>query len=69
MKAVSSAVVESGDISRLFDEYVDAFAARGRVEKDTASLLGYYSVPELLAPDLGYVALTNDDQVLAALRH
>jgi hypothetical protein len=54
--------VDSGDVGRWFaEEYLDAFAACGRGERDAASLLDYYGVPLLLATDDGFFALTGDD--------
>ena len=41
-------IVDSDDVSRWFGEYLDAFAACGRGERDTASLLAYYGVPLLV---------------------
>ena len=61
-------IVNNSDISRWFGEYLDAFAACGRGERDTASLLAYYGVPLLLATDDGYFSLTSDDQVVAAVQ-
>jgi hypothetical protein len=58
--------VDSSNVSGWFGEYLDAFAACGRGESDTGSLLGYYGVPLLLATDGGFFALTSDDQVVAA---
>jgi hypothetical protein len=60
--------VDNGDVSRWFGGYLDAFAACGRGERDTASLLAYYGVPLLLTTDDGFFALTSDDQVLAAVQ-
>ncbi len=34
-------IVDSDDVSQWFGEYLDAFAACGRGERDTASLLAY----------------------------
>ncbi len=60
--------VDSSDVSRWFGEYLDAFAACGRGEKDTAILLAYYGVPLLLTTDGGFFVLTSDDQVVAAVQ-
>ena len=60
-------LVDSNDVSRWFGAYLDAFAACGRGERDTASLLACYGVPLLLTTDDGCVALTSDDQVVAAV--
>jgi hypothetical protein len=61
-------VVDSGDVSTWFREYLEAFAACGRGESDTGSLLAYYGVPLLLTTDGGFFALTSGDQVVAAVR-
>jgi hypothetical protein len=61
-------VVKGSDVSRWFDEYLGAFAACGRGEKDIAALLDYYGVPLLLTTDGGFLALTSDDQVVAAVQ-
>ena len=66
--AVWSVGVDSSGVSRWFGEYLDAFAACGRGEKDTAFLLAYYGVPLLLTTDGGFFALTSDDQVVAAVQ-
>ena len=66
--AVRSVIVDSNDVSQWFDEYLGAFAACGRGERDTASLLGYYGVPLLLSTDDGFFALANGDQVVAAVQ-
>jgi len=60
--------VDRSDVSRWFAEYLDAFAACGRGEKGTASLLAYYGVPLLITTDGGFFALTSDDQVVAAVQ-
>ena len=60
--------VDRSDLSRWFGEYLDAFAACGRGEQDTASLLAYYGVPLLITTDGGFFALTSGDQVVAAVQ-
>ena len=60
--------MDSSDVSRWFDEYLDAYAACGRGEKDTASLLAYYGVPLLITTDGGFFTLTSDDQVVVAVQ-
>lgn len=55
-------------VSQWFGEYLDAFAACGRGERDTASMLAYYGVPLLLTTDGGFYALANEDQVVAAVQ-
>ncbi len=60
--------MESSDVSKWFDEYLAAFAACGRGERDPASMLAYYGVPILFTSDRGMLALTSDDQVVGAVR-
>lgn len=60
--------VDSSDVSRWFGEYLEVFAACGRGERDTGSLLEYYGVPLLLTTDDGFFAPTSGDQVVAALQ-
>ena len=60
--------VDSSDVSRWFGDYLDAFAACGRGEGDTDSLLAYYGVPLLLTTGDGFFALTSDRQVVAAVQ-
>ena len=66
--AIWSVTVDLSDVSRWFGEYLDAFAACGRGERDTASLLAYYGVPLLLTTDDGLLVLTSDDQVVAVVQ-
>ncbi len=61
-------IVDDNDVSQWFGGYLNAFAACGRGESDTASLLAYYGVPLLLTTDDGFFALTSDDQVVAAVQ-
>jgi hypothetical protein len=60
--------VDGSDVNRWFGKYLDAFAACGRGEQDTASLLAYYGVPLLITTDGGFFALTSDGQVVAAVQ-
>jgi hypothetical protein len=61
-------IVDGDSVSRWFGEYLDAFAACGRGESDTASLLGYYGVPLLVTTDDGFFALTSEQRVVAVMR-
>jgi hypothetical protein len=67
-RGVGSVTVDGTDVSRWFGEYLDAFAACGRGESDTASLLAYYGVPLLVTTGEGSFTLTSEDQVVAAVR-
>ncbi len=60
--------LEKDEVSRWFVQYLEAFAACGRGEADTASLLAFYGVPLLLTTDDGFFPLTSADQVVAALQ-
>ncbi len=60
--------VESHDVSVWFGQYLEAFAACGRGETEVGSLLAYYGVPLLLTTDGVFLALTTDDQVVAAVQ-
>ena len=55
-------------MSRWFEEYLEAFAACGRGERETSSLLAYYGVPLLLSTDGRFVVLTSSDQVVALVQ-
>jgi hypothetical protein len=68
LSAISSVDVDSNDVDRWFGEYLDAFAACGRGERDTVSLLAYYGVPLLITTDDGFFALMTTDQVVAAIQ-
>jgi uncharacterized NTF2-like protein DUF6841 len=65
---VSCVPVDRSDVSRWFGEYLDAFGACGRGERDAGSLLAYYGVPLLVTTDEGSFALTSGDDVVATLR-
>jgi hypothetical protein len=60
--------VDSTEVSTWFGEYLDAFAAAGRGERDTASLLDYYSVPLLITTDGGAFAPGSAEAVVAAVQ-
>ena len=66
--AVWCVPVDRSDVSQWFGEYLDAFGACGRGERDTGSLLAYYGVPLLVTTDEGSFALTSGDDVVATLR-
>lgn len=59
--------MDATDVRHWFDEYLGTFAACGRGESDTSSLLAYYGVPLLVTTDDGFFALTTDDQVVATV--
>ncbi len=59
--------MNESDVSQWFDQYRAAFAACGRGESESESLLEYYGVPLLFASDDGFAALTTDEQVAAGV--
>jgi hypothetical protein len=61
-------LVDDEGVSDWFGEYLDAFAACGRGESDTVSLLAYYGVPLMVTTDAGIAPLTSDEQVVATVQ-
>lgn len=55
-------------MARWFGEYLEAFAACGRGERDTASLLAYYAVPLLITTEGSVHVLTTAAEVTAAVQ-
>ena len=60
--------MESDDVNHWFGEYLDAFAACGRGESETASLFEYYGVPLLITTGDGFYAPTPGEQVAAGMQ-
>jgi hypothetical protein len=60
--------VDGSDVTRWFGEYLEAFAACGRGEHDTPSLLAYYGVPLLITTEAGVFIQTSSAEVVAALQ-
>jgi hypothetical protein len=60
--------VDDDDVRRWFDDYLAAFAACVRGERDTASLLAFYGVPLLVTTDDGFFPSTAGDQVVARVQ-
>lgn len=60
--------VNQSEVSRWFGDYLAAFSACGRGERETATLLGYYGVPLLVTTDDGVMVQTSDDQVVGMLQ-
>lgn len=60
--------MDANDVSKWFDEYLAAFAACGRREREPDSMLDYYGVPIVFTSDRGTMALTSGDQVVGAVR-
>jgi len=60
--------VDHQDVERWFGEYLAAYAACGRGERETESLLAYYGVPLLITTDDGFFPLAGAEQVVAGVR-
>jgi len=60
--------VDTNEVRRWFDDYLDAFAACGRGEREAASLLEYYGVPLLITTDDGFFAMSTDDALIAGIQ-
>jgi hypothetical protein len=60
--------VHHQDVERWFGEYLAAYAACGRGERETGSLLAYYGVPLLITTDAGVFALADAEQVVAGVQ-
>ena len=56
------------DVKRWFAEYLAAFAACGRGEREAKVLLGYYGVPIVFTTDERSAAVTSEEQVLAVAK-
>jgi hypothetical protein len=65
---LSFVAVDGSEVSRWFEEYLEAFGACGRGEAETFSLLAYYGVPLLVTTDDGAFAQTTDAAVVAMLQ-
>jgi hypothetical protein len=59
--------VDAAGVRSWFGEYLDAFAACARGEREIRALLGYYGVPLIVTSDDGVVVVTTDDDVVAAV--
>ena len=64
--AIGSRSVDENEASRWYGEYLKVFEACGRGESDAGSLLAYYGVPLLVATDDEFIALSTEEQVVAA---
>jgi hypothetical protein len=65
---LSSVVVDPEDVRGWFGRYLEAYAACGRGESATESLLDWYALPFLVTTDAGFAALPTADQVVGAVQ-
>jgi hypothetical protein len=64
---VRSVAVDSDDLRRWFDVYLERFVACGRGQLDPAAMLEFYGVPLLMTSGQGALELTTEAAVAAAL--
>ena len=60
--------MDAATVNRFLNEYLEAFAACVRGEREIASLLAYYGVPLIITSDDGVIALTTDSDVVAVIQ-
>jgi hypothetical protein len=60
--------VDASGVSRWFEQYLDAFAACVRGERDMAALLRHYGVPLIVTSDDGVIAVMTDDEAAAVMQ-
>ena|SRR6185503_13065348 len=60
--------MDAGAVNRFLNEYLEAFAACVRGEREIASLLAYYGVPLIITSDDGVIALTTDSDVVTVIQ-
>lgn len=60
--------MDPSEVRRWFDEYLEAFAACGRGEREPPSLLAYYGVPLLVTSDASFAVLATEEQVMAVVQ-
>jgi len=59
--------VDETGVERWFREYLAAYAACGRGERETGSLLEYYGAPLLITTDGGFFPLAGPEQVVGGV--
>jgi len=60
--------MDAAAVETWFGEYLEVFAACGRGESETSTLLAYYGVPLTFTTDEGVFHLTAEEQVVAAVQ-
>ena len=60
--------MDDNDVERWFGEYLAAYAACGRGDRETGTLLEFYAVPLLITTDGGFFPLSGAEQVVAGVQ-
>ena len=60
--------MDAATVNRFLNEYLEAFAACVRGEREIASLLDFYGVPLIITSDDGVIALTTDRDVVTVIQ-
>jgi hypothetical protein len=60
--------MDDNAVSRFLDEYLEAFAACVRGERELATLLTFYSVPLIITSDEGVISLTTASDVATVIQ-
>ena len=60
--------MDAGAVNRFLNEYLEAFAACVRGEREIDSLLAYYGVPLIITSDAGVITLTTDSDVVTVIQ-
>ncbi|UUZ59314.1 DUF6841 family protein [Nocardioides sp. B-3] len=57
--------MDEDEVSGWFEEYLSAFAASGRGERQPADIVGFYSAPLLVTTDDPVLWLHTSDEVVS----
>ena len=60
--------MDADEVRTWFGEYLDAFAACGRGESATSSMLAFYGVPLIITVPDGVFVLMSEDEVVGAIQ-
>ena len=60
--------LDAATVNRWIDEYLEAFAACTRGDRDMSVLLGRYGVPLIITTDDGVITLMTDDEAAAVMQ-
>jgi hypothetical protein len=60
--------LDAATVSRWIDEYLEAFAACTRGDRDMSVLLSRYGVPLIITTDDGVITLMTDDEAAAVMQ-
>jgi hypothetical protein len=60
--------LDAATVNRWIDEYLEAFAACTRGDRDMSALLSRYGVPLIITTDDGVITLMTDDEAAAVMQ-